>query len=243
MEFKARTRASTQRGLISMTLLILSPLFISIFFLSVSMIIALKHHTKAYSLCYQTGVGIQEKLKIQIQSLFLMNKPAQALRIERALREQLLLVALSSANPLAIQEAQIQLKKVKLKQKKIRIIQQRILQQSQILIQKEWMTYKYKSRNWVQNYQKKQIKPPIAVAPYPKNSDSPSYKLVDDFLKKQSIKIFWTMSIFKFIPRWIRSSLNLHQHSQHNCSVSLRGKGNIFYIQLMKPNLGGLDET
>ena len=219
-----------------MTLLIISPLILSIFLLSVSMVTALKHHTKLYSLCYQTGIQTQRSLKTKIQNLFKLNSKAQALRLQRKASKALLYAAIVSGIPIAISKARSQVKKVKLQQKAIRVAQKQILLQGRMIIQKNWIYYKLKSQRWIQNPHKKQIQSPLAVIAFPKRSDSPSYKLADSFEQKQNIKISWRMNIFKFIPSWVRLALNLNSYSKHNCSVSLKEENKNLNIQLMKSN-------
>ena len=216
-----------------MILMALAPLLVSILFLSVSLMSVLKHHTKAYSLCYQTGIHLQKKLKKQIQSLLKLNSKAQMLRNQRRINKTLFYVTLPNLKSIANEKARKNLKRVQSQQKELRDVQTSILNASRIVIKKNWMQYKLKSRKWVRSSHKKQIQSPLAVTPFPKNSDSPSYKLSDKFKKNQNITISWKMDVFKFIPSWVQNTFKWNSYSKHGCAVSLNKN---LSVQLMKTN-------
>ena len=199
-----------------MMLLILTPIFTSIIFLSIAMMMSIKHHTSAYSFCYQTGIRIQKKLKEQIKDLFKFNKEVEEIKEDTT--------ASSFTDFFISDEDEERLEEIKEEQEKI-------FKESSSLIDKEWSRYKKSTSKLVHKARKKQIGHPLAVeAP---DNRFPHYEIVDHFSEKQKINIQWDMSIFKFVPQWIRDYLNLNQTSQHHCSTTLLEKNQKFNVQLV----------
>ena len=217
-----------------MTLLILSPLFISIFFLSFSFLLVLKRHNQVYFLCYKTGAKIQQSLQGHLKRLTNMNMQAKILRIRRNIAELRYKSALASLEPINILKARKNLQKVKLSQKSFSQKQEQILRQAKISLQTQWQAFKLKSKKYIYNARKTFHLQPLAVRKEPLSSDSPDYVPVHDFSEKQKIKISWSMKGFALVPQVIREHLGLKGISYHHCSVSLEDLTGDFQIKLMK---------
>ena len=217
-----------------MTLLLLSPLFISIFFLSFSFLLVLKRHNQAYFLCYQTGAKIQKTLQGHLKKLTGMNTQAKVLRIRRNIAELRYKTTLMSLDPINISKAWKHLQKVKLSQKSFSQKQENILRQAKISLQTQWQAFKLKSKKYIYNVRKTFALAPLAVRKDPLSSDSPDYLPVHGFSEKQTIKISWSMNGFALVPQTLQERLGLKGISYHHCSVSLDDSVGGFHIRLMK---------
>ncbi|MDE0151163.1 MAG: hypothetical protein OXK80_01525 [Bdellovibrionales bacterium] len=217
-----------------MTFLIISPLFISIFFLSFSFLLVLKRHNQAYFICYKTGANIQNTLREHLQKLTSMNTQARILRIKRKIAELRYHSALASLDPVNILQARKRLQKVKFEQQSFSNKQERILKQAQISFQTQWKTFKLKSKKYIYNVKKTFHLQPLAVRKKPAESDSPGYVPVEGFSEKQKIKISWRMNGFALIPQKLQEHLGLKGISDHHCSVSLEDLTGGFQMKLMK---------
>lgn len=234
VEYKTKKNTAGSRGFITMTLLILSPLFISLFFLSFSFLLVLKRHNQAYFLCYKTGASMQNTLKGYLKKLTGMNTKAKWLRIKRSLAELKYKSALMSLDPVNILQARKKLQEVKFEQQSFSKKQERILKQAQISLQTQWRTFKLKSKEYMYNVRKTFHLQPLAVRKKPAESDSPGYVPVEDFSEKQKIKISWRMNGFALIPQKLQEHLGLKGISHHHCSVSLKDLTGGFQMKLMK---------
>jgi len=234
MEYKIKTNTSNPRGFITVTLLILSPLFISIFLLSFSFLLVLKRYNQAYFLCYKTGAGIQQNLQGYLKKLISMNTQAKILRIRRKIAELRYHSALASLEPMHILQARKNLQEVKFSQKSFSKRQENILKQAKISLHTQWRVFKLESKKYIYNVKKTFHLPPLAVRKKPAESDSPDYVPVHDFSEKQRIKISWSMNGFALVPQGIRKHLGLKGISYHHCSVSLENSTEDFQVKLMK---------
>ncbi len=217
-----------------MTLLILSPLFISIFLLSFSFLLVLKRHNQAYFLCYKTGAKIQKSLQGSLKKLIRMNIQAKLLRIRRNIAELRYKSAVMSLEPINISKAWKNLQEVKLSQKSFSKKQEGILQQAKISLQAQWQVFKLKSKKYMHRVRKTFTLPPLAVRKEPTSSDSPDYVPVQNFSKNQNIKISWSMNGFALVPQSLQKYLGLKGSSHHHCSVSLDDLKDSFQIKLIK---------
>lgn len=217
-----------------MTLLLLSPLFISIFFLSFSFLLVLKRHNQTYFLCYTTGAKIQKTLQGYLKKLILMNTQAKLLRIQRSAAELRYNSALMSLEPISISSAWKHLKEVKSLQKSFSRKQESILQKAKQSFQTQWGAFKLEFKKYAHQVKKTFYLQPLAVRKEPSESDSPDYVLVNNFSKNQKLKISWSMDGFDLIPQSIRRYLELESMSYHYCSVSLGDMKDNFQIKLMK---------
>lgn len=217
-----------------MTLLILTPVFVSVFLLSFSFLLVLKRHNQAYFLCYKTGAKIQKTLQGHLKKLIRMNTQAKLLRIRRNIAELRYKMALMSLEPLNISKALQSLQEVKKSQKLFVQQQEGILKQAKISLKIHWQGFKLKSRKYIYNVRKTFNLEPLALRKEPSSSDSPSYMPVPDFSENQKIKISWSMNGFALVPQSLKKSLGLKGISHHHCSISLEGLKGGFQIKLMK---------
>ena len=234
VEYKIKTNTSNSRGFIAMTLLILTPVFISVFFLSFAFLLVLKSHNQAYFLCYKKGAKIQKTLQGHLKTLIQMNTQAKLLRIRRSIAELRYKTALMSLEPFNISQAWKNLKEVQSSQKSFAQKQQNILQQAKTSLQIQWRVFKLKSKQSIYNVRKTFDSAPLAVRKEPPSSDSPDYTPVPNFSEKQKIKISWSMDGFALIPQSLKKSLGLKGISHHHCTVSLEDLKGGFQIKLMK---------
>ena len=234
MEYKIKTNTSNSRGFITMTLLILTPLFVSVFFLSFSFLLVLKRYNQSYFLCYKKGAKIQKTLQGHLKKLIRMNTQAKILRIRRNIAEIRYNAALISLEPINISKAWQNLQEVKSSQKSFAQRQKSILQQAKISLQVQWQTFKLKYKKSIYNVRKTFDPEALAVRKNPPSSDSPDYTPVSNFSEKQKIKISWSMDGFALVPQLLRKSLGLKGISHHHCTVSLKNLKGGLQIKLMK---------
>lgn len=217
-----------------MTLLILSPLFISIFLLSFSFLLVLKRHNQAYFLCYKTGAKIQKTLQGHLKKIIYMNIQAKILRVRRSIAELRYQAALAALEPINLSKAWMALQEVKSLQKSFSNKQEGILQQAKINLQTQWQVFKLKSKKYMHQVRKTFYLPPLAIRKEPASSDSPDYMPVQNFSENQNIKISWNMDGFALVPQSLRKHLGLKGISHHHCSISLDDLKGGFRIKLMK---------
>lgn len=234
VEYKIKKDTSNSRGFITMTLLILTPVFVSVFFLSFAFLLVLKRHNQAYFLCYKAGAKIQKTLQGRLKTLIRMNTQAKLLRMRRNIAEIRYNTALISLEPINISKAWQNLQEVKSSQKSFAQKQKNILQQAKINLQVQWRTFKLKSKKYIYNVKKTFDSESLALRKEPPSSDSPDYTPVSNFSEKQKIKISWSMDGFALVPQPLRKSLELKGISHHHCAVSLENLKGGFQIKLMK---------
>ena len=232
--YKVKKNTSNSKGFITMTLLLLSPLFISIFFLSFSFLLVLKRHNQAYFLCYTKGAKMQQTLQGHLKKLIRMNTQAKILRLRRNIAEWRYKVALVSLEPVNISKAWKHLQEIKSLQKFFSKKQKNILQKSKRDLQVQWLAFKLKSKKYIYNVRKTFNSAPLAVRKKPVSSDSPDYVPVHNFSENQKIKISWSMNGFALVPQSLQKILGLKGISYHHCSISLEGLKGGFQIKLMK---------
>ena len=234
VEYKIKADTSNSRGFVAMTLLILTPLFVSVFFLSFAFLLVLKRNNQVYFLCYKKGAKIQKNLQGHLKTLIRMNTQAKFLRIRRNIAEIRYKTALMSLEPFNISQAWQNLQEVKSSQKSFAQKQQSILQQAKISLQIQWRAFKLKSKKSIYNVRKTFDSAPLALRKEPSSSDSPDYTPVPNFSEKQKIKISWSMDGFALVPQSLKKSLGLKGISHHHCVVSLEDLKGGFQIKLMK---------
>ena len=212
-------------------LVLLIPLFVSVFVLSYTFLYALKKHSKAYFICYQTGAMIQNQLGENLKSLLKLNPKVKKLRKQRKTAEIAYKKALLTGNPAVIKTAGVFLKITKAGQLRILVLQKSLLAKSSFLVQKRFRKLKKQSLNLMKNLKKRQ-EYSLAVKKHPPKADYPEYILRDSFFEKQKLKLIWKMDLLESVPSYLKRDFGKGGNFKYSCSVSLDPSDRVFSVRL-----------
>jgi len=179
-------------------LISLFTIFLVIFGSSVTIINVKNTLNKNLNYCISTTSDFNLKRRAALDKLFAQNSKARALRKKREIAEQAYRIAPAQAKAFAYAALQA----VKLSQKILRIYQQKIIYTLKLLLTK------FKVEAIANKYSVLKLSNRSLIQSYPKDSDSPSYRVVTNFSKISKVLIRKKFNLNKGFPIFFKNLLN-----------------------------------
>ncbi len=201
-----------------MYLIYLSFSFLTMIFLSLLFILGVKKNiSKELKFCITELTELQHSHRKLTKALFLKNNTAFTLRASRKALEITYKLAPAYAKAAALAA----LNSVKVLQKTL------VTYQKNILYQATLDSYKRSRKLFKNGYLSTSPPQGLLVKAYPKNSDSPSYRLQKDYQNKKKTIFYKRINITKILPTLLKKNLNFNTNFNFKCGSTLTIQGGL----------------
>ena len=215
-----------QKGFVTSLLLISLPVFITCLMGFTALLFCIRNHDWAQKICIQEVLRAQSQMQIHLKQLTKLNPIAKQLKLSYQHVSRLLKIAIRTGEPFTI--SSLTTKKAILTQKRLALdrVQKQILKQSQISVQKTFLSFKQKMKKFQSSYITKTHNTPraLAVKAKPKRDIAPVYYTPADFSHRQTLSLHWRMPLYYFIPEWIQKIFFKPELSFYSCAATLKKK-------------------
>lgn len=228
-----RSLATTnQRGLSSLTLIVVLPLLLSLLAGSAFFARNLYQWNMMHHQCQSTVLQHQNELRGLLTKLLALNPKAKNLRLQKSMAQVALAAAIATGTPAAIAAAQKRLAQILSKQRLLDSHQKILIGLAQASVQK----FKWRARKNLNYNNLKQHQPPgrftypLAVEPFPVKATAPVYKPVANFSNKQNIGLSFTWELKDW--SFIAGILELPSILKIECGSTLKQENNKWFTHL-----------
>ena len=213
------------------SLLILAPLFLTLFLVSYTVLGVIQQISKAEFLCIKSAVRIQNTLRGNLKKLMGLNFKVRLAKRARLLAKKAHLAALAA--PPAIAAAYKALKAAEAWQKRLREKQKALLLKSETDVRRGVLSFKMKTRGFLTDIRSKKEKA-LAVEEDPPGDAFPEYILMNDFYERQKIIFYFKVNSLKLLPERAANFFNIQKFYDGDCGAALKGNPE-FSIHLAAP--------
>ncbi len=201
-----------------MYLIYLSFSFLTILFLSLFFVLGVKKNiSKELKLCTTQLTKLQHSHRILTKTLFSKNSQASRLRASRQTAEIAYQTASIYNKPMALAA----LNSIKALQKTL------FISQKNILYQGIKNSYTVSTKLFKNGYLSKTPPQGLLVKSYPKNSDSPSYRLEKNYENRKKIIFYKKINIIKGFTNLLKKNINFNTNFNFKCGSTLIIKGGL----------------
>ncbi|MGH1468534.1 MAG: hypothetical protein ACRBBP_06605 [Bdellovibrionales bacterium] len=199
-----------------MQLIYLSFSCLTILFLSLLFVLGVKKNISSeLKFCVTQLTNFQHSHRKLTKSLFAKNSYAKTLRISRASAE----VSYAAAPPPAKPAAWATLQAVKALQKALVVYQKSLLSLARV------KSYEMSGRMFQKGFIPTTPPKGLVVESYPKNSDSPSYRLQINYQEKKRTVFTKMINATKGFPSLLKALIKFNNYSKLNCGATIQEKG------------------
>ncbi len=191
--------------------------FLTLVFLSLLFVLGVKKNISSeIQFCVEKLTNFQSKHRQITKDLLNTNFEAKVLRASRKAAEVAVAVA---PLPPAKAAAKAALEAIKMAQKILVTYQQYLINKARFI------SVKFKGEMFMNRFYTKNLSTELIVEAYPDKSDSPSYRLQDDYSNKKSIRFYKYIDLTKNFPLLLKN-LPLSQISPYffTCGATLSKK-------------------
>jgi len=215
---ESRQSKFDDKGFISVSILILMPIFLVLFAIATAGALSIRATEKTKLICRQSVLAAQTKMLRKYDQLISLNPYARLLRAaNKASKLSLVIPFYGAASAISVTEARLILNSM----------QKSIISSANFEMEKDLFDLKLKLAQSLgfsaYGFVQSEIlnSPFLAVEAKPKMSLTPDYIAKNDFEDLQLTQIRWTIRLSQLLPSWLRHILNLDHAQSQNLELKL----------------------